>query len=239
MKDDSAIEMFVGGLVLDPNTQAPVVVLKTEDGDVHLPIWIGVAEATSIASAIKELEMARPLTHDLMMSIVEEMSLRVERVVITELKESTYFAELILSSGDKALILDSRPSDAIAIALRASAPIFVSEQVLTQAQITFSQEGNVGSDGGSAEAGEGVGSEGSGEGGEGDLPDMEGEPIEEHPMEELSEEERKALEQRVALEEQEAEAEAANPMKNFTDIDKEKWNEILAELDPDDFKYKT
>lgn len=138
--DDTAIEMFVGGLVLDPNTQAPVVVLKDEEGEIHLPIWIGIAEATSIASAIKDLNMARPLTHDLMTDIFSELGVRVQRVVITELKDSTYYAELILSSGDKALIMDARPSDAIGIALRASAPIFVAKQVLDQAQITFSAE---------------------------------------------------------------------------------------------------
>ena len=117
MSNDTAIEMFVGGLVLDPNTQAPVVVLKDESGDIALPIWIGVAEATSIASAIKQLTMQRPLTHDLMQDIFAEVGVKVQRVVITDLKDSTYFAELVLSHGDKALIMDSRPSDAIAIAI--------------------------------------------------------------------------------------------------------------------------
>lgn len=220
MEDETAIEMFVGGLVLDPNTQAPVVVLKNEDGDIHLPIWIGVAEATSIASAIKELEMARPLTHDLLMTIVEEMSLRVERVVITELKDSTYFAELVLTAGEKALILDSRPSDAIAVALRASAPIFVAQQVLEQAQITFAEAtGGAGEGKGEEEEGAQTGEDDvvaeanaaeSGEGSEGQQGDAASE-----------------------------EGEEDSPLKDFKDIDKEKWNEILAELDPDDFKYKT
>ncbi len=140
LEDDTAIEMFVGGLVLDPNTQAPVVVLKDESGETHLPIWIGIAEATSIASAIKEMTMQRPLTHDLMSDIFSELSVRVQRVVITELRDSTYFAELVLSHGEKAMIFDSRPSDAIAIALRASAPIYVTQQVLDQAQITFAEQ---------------------------------------------------------------------------------------------------
>jgi uncharacterized protein len=138
MSKESAIEMFVAGLVLDPNTQAPVVVLKDEGGTVHIPIWIGIAEATSIASAIKQVPMARPLTHDLMYDVFLQVGVKVERVVITELKDSTYYAELILSLGEKALILDSRPSDAIAIALRASAPIFVAEKVLEQAKVSFS-----------------------------------------------------------------------------------------------------
>lgn len=139
MTNEKAIEMFVGGLMLDPNTQAPVVILKDEAGDVVLPIWIGVAEATSIASAIKQIAMARPLTHDLMMSVMNEMGSRIERIVITELKDSTYYAELVVSVGERALIFDSRPSDAIAMALRASAPIYVTQQVLEQAKVTFSK----------------------------------------------------------------------------------------------------
>lgn len=141
MTSEKAIEMFVGGLMLDPNTQAPVVVLKDESGEVVLPIWIGVAEATSIASAIKQIAMARPLTHDLMMNVLSEMGARIERIVITELKDSTYYAELVVAIGDKAHIFDSRPSDAIAMALRASAPIYVTQQVLDQAKVTFAQAG--------------------------------------------------------------------------------------------------
>jgi bifunctional DNase/RNase len=191
MTSDTAIEMFVGGLLLDPNTQAPVVVLKDESGDIHLPIWIGIAEATSIASAIKQLNMARPLTHDLMYDIFLELGIRVQRIVITELKDATYYAELILSYGDKALILDSRPSDAIAIALRASAPIFVTQQVLEQARVAFATNT-------SAKTGE-----------------------------------------QTAKGEGQATEEAAGPeAPDFKNIDKDKWNELLSELDPDDFKYK-
>ena len=134
MADETAVEMFVGGLVLDPNTQAPVVVLKDESGEICLPIWIGIAEATSIATAIKQVGMERPLTHDLMHEIFGQLDVSVQRVVITELRESTYYAELILSQGDRVLIIDSRPSDAIAVALRASAPIFVVQGVLDQAK---------------------------------------------------------------------------------------------------------
>jgi len=199
MEDELAIEMFVGGLVLDPNTQAPVVVLKDEAGEIHLPIWIGVAEATSIASAIKELNMARPLTHDLMSNIFEELDVRVQRVVITELKDSTYFAELVLSYGDKALIFDSRPSDAIAIALRSAAPIFVTKQVLDQAQITFAKAAE--------EAEQSL-----------EDADVEGNEV---------------------LVDEKATAEDAYPAEDFKNVDKEKWNEMLEGLDPDDFKYKT
>ena len=190
---DTAIEMFVGGLVLDPNTQAPVVILKDESGEVALPIWIGVAEATSIASAIKQVNMARPLTHDLMYEMLQELGARVQRIVITELKDSTYFAELVLSHGDKAMILDSRPSDAIGIALRASAPIYVARSVIEQAKVTFSA----------------VRSE---------PPPSEGEGA------------AKPADKEAAAEEEQA--------TNFNEIDKDKWNDLLDSLDPDDFKYK-
>lgn len=190
MSKDTALEMFVGGLMLDPNTQAPVVVLKDESGDICLPIWIGVAEATSIASAIKQVEMTRPLTHDLMYDVLSELGVKVKSVVITDLKDSTYYAELVLSHGDRALIIDSRPSDAIAIALRGSAPIYVTQKVLDQAKITFAQKhGDEEKQGGGVE----------GEGEENQAPIMG---------------------------------------SDFAQIDKDKWNEILDNLDPDDFKYK-
>lgn len=138
MTQETAIEMYVGGLMLDPNTQAPVVILKDESGDLVLPIWIGLAEATSIASIIKQVTMTRPLTHDLIRDILTEVGAKLERVMITELKDSTYYAEVVLSMGEKALVFDSRPSDAIAMALRASAPIYVATKVLEQAKEAFS-----------------------------------------------------------------------------------------------------
>ena len=199
-----AVEMFVGGLVLDPTTQAPVVVLKDEAGTVHVPIWIGIAEATSIASALKDLSMARPLTHDLMYNIFNEVGVRVDRIVITELKDSTYYAELILVLGDKAIVMDSRPSDAIAIALRAAAPIFVSPQVLELARMSFSIVPPT------------EPSEGEVEGGEGES------------------EEPGAPEEGEAAETSGAEG----SKRDFKEIDKEKWKEILDKLDPEDFKFK-
>lgn len=201
MTNEKAIEMFVGGLVLDPNTEAPVVVLKDESGDIHLPIWIGMGEATSIASAIKQLHMPRPLTHDLIADILSQTDITVQRVLITELKDSTYFAELVLSIGDKAIIMDSRPSDAIAIALRTSAPIFVAEEVLTQAQVSFQIVGMPPEEEGGIEEPAG-----------GAAPAVEGEEREE--------------------------GDSRPSSKDFKNIDKEKWDELLKDLDPDDFKYK-
>lgn len=123
----------VAGIVLDPTTQAPVVLLQTEDGKVQLPIWIGMAEATSIAASIKKLKLNRPLTHDLFINVLDGFDAEIEQAVITSIQESTYFSELVLSSGERAIIIDCRPSDAIAIALRSGAPIYVTEDVLKSA----------------------------------------------------------------------------------------------------------
>lgn len=203
MVHDSAIEMFVGGLVLDPATQAPIVVLKDEAGDTTLPIWIGIQEATSIASAIKQVQMARPLTHDLFYDLLHEVGVTVQRVVITELKESTYFAELVLGQGDRVIVLDSRPSDAIAMALRASAPIYVAQTVLEQAKIAFA--------------------------GNNPLASMDNQSPDAKPQEAQGDQ---------GASSEEAEGEAADESKNFAGIDKDKWEELLSDLDPDDFKYK-
>lgn len=193
MSTQNAVEMFVGGLVLDPNTQAPVIVLKDESGNLSLPIWIGIAEATSIASAIKQVTMARPLTHDLMNDVFIELGIKVERIVITELKESTYFAELVLAFGEKAIILDARPSDAIALALRATAPIYVTQQVLDQAKLSLPPNFQMPAP---AKAEEGS------EGGEDD------------------------------------ETEQGGTKNDLKHVSKDKWTEILDNLDPEDFKYK-
>ncbi len=203
MTHDSAIEMFVGGLVLDPATQAPIVVLKDEAGDTTLPIWIGIQEATSIASAIKQVQMARPLTHDLFHDLLHEVGVTVQRVVITELKESTYFAELVLGQGDRVIVLDSRPSDAIAMALRASAPIYVAQAVLDQAKIAFAGSNPLTSMGdASSEAKNQEPKGGQGESAE------------------------------------ESSQDGEEGSKDFTGIDKDKWEELLSDLDPEDFKYK-
>jgi bifunctional DNase/RNase len=197
MTSDSAVEMFVGGLVLDPATQAPIVILKDESGAITLPIWIGIPEATSIASAIKQVTMARPLTHDLFFDLLLEVGVTVQRVVITELKESTYFAELVLGQGDRVMVLDSRPSDAIAMALRASAPIYVAQSVLDQAKVAFGANNPLGQ------------------------PESQG-----------------AQEEGAAAEGEEGQAEDESSDKDFTGVDKDKWEELLSKLDPDDFKYK-
>ena len=180
------IEMFVAGLVLDPASNAPIVVLKDVSGETCLPIWIGLAEATAIASALKQVELARPMTHDLLCDVIDELGGRVVKVIVTELQENTFIANLEIVVGDVVRVIDARPSDAIAVAVRTNAQIMVRAEVLEQAQVTLVA---------------------------------------------------------VSTEDGEEEYEVAGgdedrERKNFANIDKEKWAEILAEMDPDDFKYK-
>jgi bifunctional DNase/RNase len=117
---------------MDPATNTPIVLLKTDDGEQTLPIWIGLLEATSIASALQEIKFDRPMTHDLFMSLTEKLNLHIERIDICDLKENTFFAEIHFASTDENqnFTMDARPSDAIALALRYKAPIFVEELVI-------------------------------------------------------------------------------------------------------------
>jgi bifunctional DNase/RNase len=133
-KKNSTVQMMVAGILVDPATQAPVIILKNEEHNLQLPIWIGMAEATSIASYLKKLVLNRPLTHDLFISVLENLSVVVEQVLITELKNSTYYAEIVLSHGEKAIVLDCRPSDAIAVAIRSNSPIYVNDSVIQAAK---------------------------------------------------------------------------------------------------------
>ena len=128
------VEMTIAGILLDPAIQAPVIVLKSLDDKIQLPIWIGMSEATAIAATLKQLTLNRPLTHDLFISTLEAVGAKVEQALITSLVNATYFAELVLSFGEQAIILDCRPSDALAIAIRAGAPIYVTNEVLKAAE---------------------------------------------------------------------------------------------------------
>jgi uncharacterized protein len=131
---EEAIEMYVIGPVYDPNTQAPVIILKDETGEINLPIWIGVPEATSIASTLKHLTLPRPLTHDLLFNFLNQLNVQVEHLIITDLKDGTYVSEITCSRGQESITLDCRPSDGINIALRASAPIYVTKKVIDLAR---------------------------------------------------------------------------------------------------------
>ncbi|NPA32057.1 MAG: bifunctional nuclease family protein [Aquificae bacterium] len=135
------VEMEVHGITLDPTSQMPIVVLKSkEDETVILPIWIGAWEANSIAMKLQGVEPPRPMTYDLLKNIITEMGGNVERVVISDLRNHTYFAEIYINQGNNTLVIDSRPSDAINLALRFGAPIFTTPEVLEKSAIPQPQE---------------------------------------------------------------------------------------------------
>ncbi len=128
------IEMVVGGLMVDPLTNSPVLILKDLKGDQTLPIWIGVLEATSIAAVLEKVDVGRPMTHDLLKTIIGQLGARVLRVEICDLRNNTYYALLHLEREGECIQIDSRPSDAVAIAVRSGAPIFVLDEVLDKSK---------------------------------------------------------------------------------------------------------
>ena len=130
---EEMLEMQVRGIVTDPVSRAPVVVLEEIEGDRVLPIWVGVNEAHAIARELENIKTPRPMTHDLMKSMLERVKATVERVVINDLRNNTYYAEISLTQGDSQFDVDSRPSDAIALALRVRAPIFAARKVMETA----------------------------------------------------------------------------------------------------------
>lgn len=138
IKKEDTIQMSVGGLTLDPVTKTPIVILKDTENKLNLPIWIGLLEATAMATEIEGIKMARPMTHDLLKTILGEVGCSVESVEITELKENTYYASVNLILSGRQVMIDSRPSDAIALALRTKSPIFVAKAVL-EASSTLQQ----------------------------------------------------------------------------------------------------
>jgi bifunctional DNase/RNase len=129
-----AVRMTIRGLMLDPSSNMPIVILHDPDSEIFLPIWIGVFEANAIALRIEGIETARPMTHDLLSRTLEALETTVEKVTISDLQENTFFATLELRSNGSRVAIDCRPSDAIALALRSDAPIFVLRSVLESAQ---------------------------------------------------------------------------------------------------------
>jgi len=127
------IHMKVDRIIIDPIAKTPILVLQEIDKDRVLPIWIGQSEAVAIAFALEEVEPPRPMTHDLTVNLVKLMGWKISRIIITSLKDNTYHAELVLEKEGKELTVDSRPSDAVAIALRTDAPVLVEEQVIVDA----------------------------------------------------------------------------------------------------------
>jgi bifunctional DNase/RNase len=126
------VQMRVEGMLFDPRSNMYILLLKEVDGSNTLPIWIGKPEADSIALALGKVETPRPLTHDLVKNIADGLKVKIAKIVITEIQDNTYYALLCLNDGKKETYVDSRPSDAVAVALRVSAPIFVEENVLEQ-----------------------------------------------------------------------------------------------------------
>ncbi|MCL4820023.1 MAG: bifunctional nuclease family protein [Vicinamibacteria bacterium] len=124
------VEMTIRGLMIDPITSMPIVVLREPAGSRMLPIWVGVFEANAIALQIENVQTPRPMTHDLLRSVIENLSGTVERVVVCDLRENTFYAAIRLVTPAGPVEVDARPSDAIALALRAGAPIFVEERVI-------------------------------------------------------------------------------------------------------------
>jgi len=138
------IEMKIRGLMMDPAANTPIVILKDVNGESMLPIWVGPFEANAIAVEIEKLAPQRPMTHDLLKNIIWEFGASVRRVVITDLIENTFLAVIELTRAGEVVVVDSRPSDAIALALRVDCPIYVNEEVIKNSSTTtedpFSQQ---------------------------------------------------------------------------------------------------
>jgi bifunctional DNase/RNase len=180
--DKNLIQMTVGGVTLDPVTKTPVVLLKDEQEEVTLPIWVGLLEATAMATELEGVKMTRPMTHDLLKRIVEEVGASVHRIVVTDLREHTFYAEIQIEVGGRLRSLDARPSDAISLALRTGCPIFVARDVIAASGARD--------------------------------------------------------EEAAAGEDEESAGDEAEGTLDLSEVDREEWNEILENLDPNDFKYK-
>ncbi len=128
------IEMSIKGLMVDPITNMPIIILRDKEGQRVLPIWVGVFEANAIALQLENVTTPRPMTHDLLRNVIDDLKATVERIVVSDLKESTFYALIYLATGDGTVAVDARPSDAIALALRTKAPIYVEEHVVDNAK---------------------------------------------------------------------------------------------------------
>ena len=136
--DSGVIEVRIRGLMMDPATNMPIIVLKDVNSETVMPIWVGFFEVKAISDEIEKMASPRPMTHDLARNLIHNLNAQLERVVINELRDDTFLAVLFLKQGDEAVTIDARPSDAIALALRADCPIFVSEQVMQTAKLNAS-----------------------------------------------------------------------------------------------------
>jgi bifunctional DNase/RNase len=155
------IEVKIRALMMDPNSGTPIIILKDINSETMLPIWVGAYEANAIALEIEKIAPPRPMTHDLLRNLIVELGLKVDRVVVTSLRDNTFYAVIEMTGDDgEPMRLDSRPSDAIALALRADCPIYVDLEVIQASRNTIATEDE---------------SESEGEAGEEDWPDVIGE----------------------------------------------------------------
>ena len=137
MEGNGVIELQLVGVRVELPTNQPIVLLREREGERFLPIWIGAVEATAIAFALQGIVTPRPMTHDLLKNVLEDLSVQVQRIVITELKDGTFYAVIQMQQDGRSYEVSSRPSDAIALAVRVSVPIFAHEDVLTEASIVI------------------------------------------------------------------------------------------------------
>ena len=146
-KQDDYIKVKVGAIMLDPVTNVPVIILKDDEDKHTIPIWIGIVEASAIAVQLEKVPVSRPLTHDLLKNVINLLGATVDRVDVTDLKNNTFYAIIHITVGEKHIEVDSRPSDAIALALRTESPIFIHKRVIekskkidTKATPSFSED---------------------------------------------------------------------------------------------------
>ena len=137
------VQMKVTGLTIDPFTSMPIIILKDLDEKCALPIWIGLIEASAIATELENIKLARPMTHDLIKSILETVGAKLGKVEVYDLSDNTFYARIMLSVRGEDMVIDARPSDAIAMALRAQAPIYVAKKVVDKSRkIDLAEEGD-------------------------------------------------------------------------------------------------
>lgn len=134
------IEVRVDGLLIDSSNNSPVVLLRELDGDRILPIYIGPFEASGIAYSLQDTDFPRPMTLDLMRLLIDGLGGKLKRIIVTKIEEDTYYAEVVVAAANKVLAIDARPSDSIGLALRAGAPIFVADEVMTKASQVVSAD---------------------------------------------------------------------------------------------------
>ena len=128
-------EVNIASMAIDPTSNTPIIILKSVKGDQAVPIWIGLLEATSIASALRDIKFDRPMTHDLFKNFIDNLEMVVSKVEVCDLKDNTFYARIFFASKDKSFDMDARPSDAIAIALRFGAPIYVDDKIFDKSQM--------------------------------------------------------------------------------------------------------